>query len=419
MNQKKNIGSFFGNLLHNNNFLKIISIFLALFVWIYILYIVNPVNETVFDKVEVDLAFEGSVPDRNGYMYLMTDPNLTVSVTVSGSRSELINLSKDDIKATLNMDSVISEGTYNISVSATTGNNSLTVTDIYPKNFTIEFCAEETREIPIELRPFGALPSGYEIDEQSISPSTITVSGPSKTVSTISKAYITVPLTNAKENILGTYDISLVNDAGENIDRRYLTLSDAAAEALINVSYRKTLPTSVEITNSYGGVDESSFITVALDTPYIKVTGPEKQLSGLEKISVGTIETSQFSKSGTVVLTLPKEEGISFDKEQVTATVTIDKDVTTKILTFSPATITCTNVPTGKVARISSGAVAIRIRGKSDSLKKLTTDTLKCQVDVSESLEDGSYAVFVTPTASVTGVSFDVVGTYSVKVSVQ
>lgn len=281
--KKKNLSTIFGELVRNNNFLKIISVFLAIFIWIYILYIVNPVNEVVFDKVEVNLAYEGSVPERNGYMYLMSDPNLTVSVTISGSRSELLSLSQENIKATLNMDSVISEGTYNIGVSVNTGNSNLTVTEIYPKNFTIEFAEKSSRTIPVELQASGSLPAGYVIDSQEISPQEITVEGPEKTIASISKAYLTVSLTNMKEDISGTYALSLVNEAGENVDRRYLTLSEESVEAMLSVSYRKTMPTAVEVTNSSGSYNSSSYITVTLDPPTIEAEGPEKALSGFNE----------------------------------------------------------------------------------------------------------------------------------------
>ncbi|MBO5248987.1 MAG: hypothetical protein J6B54_06865 [Clostridia bacterium] len=419
MNRKQSIGTFLSNLLRNNNFLKILSVFLALFVWIYILYIVNPVNETVFDKVEVDLAFEGSVPDRNGYMYLMTDPNLTVRVTVSGSRSELLNLSKDDIKATLNMDAVVSEGTYSIAVSATTGNGNLKVTDIYPKNFTIEFSEEASREIPVHLTSTGTLPLGYEISEQTVSPEVITVVGPKKTVETISKAYITVPLTNVKENLSGAYDVSLVNEAGENVDRRYLTLSEESIEALINVHYSKTLQTTVAVANSFGGYNPSSFITVTPDLSHVTAIGPEKILSGLNELIIGEIDSSQITRNESITFPVPEIEGVTFDAEEISATVTISKDVTTKSLTFYPADIACTNIPSGKVPRVDSKSITIRIRGTSADLKKLTQQTLKCQVDMSESNGDGTYALRIAPVTSVSGVSFDVVGSYSVKVSVQ
>ena len=45
MKTKKPIGTVLKELLNNNNFLKILSVFLALFVWIYIIYNVNPINE--------------------------------------------------------------------------------------------------------------------------------------------------------------------------------------------------------------------------------------------------------------------------------------------------------------------------------------------------------------------------------------
>lgn len=415
----KHLGTFFGNLLHNNNFLKILSVFLALFVWIYILYIVNPVNETVFDKVEVNLAYEGSVPERNGYMYLMADPNLTVNVTVSGSRSELIRLSKDQIKATLNMDSVISEGTYNINVSVSTGNRNLTVTEVYPQSFTIEFAEKSTREIPLQILTSGTLPTGYEIGEQTVSPQTVTVTGPKKTVETIGKAYVTVPLTNVKESVSGAYDIALVNEAGENVDRRFLTLSDASAEALTNVHYRKTLPTAVEIVNPHGLFHEDTLFSVSLSVPEIKATGSEKTLSSMDELTVGTIDTSKITKSGTVTLKMPVIEGVIFDTQEIVATVTLNKNLTTKTLTFSTADLTCINVPSGKVAKIDASSVSVKIRGTSDTLRKLTKETLKCQLDISEANDDGTYSLLVTPTAAVSDLAFDVIGEYNLKATVQ
>lgn len=416
MKKLKKFLSNLNGLLHKNNVLKILSVFLAIFVWFYILYIVNPVNEVVFDKVEVSLAYEGSVPERNGYMYLMTDTNLTVSVTVSGSRSELLNLSKEDIKASLNMDSVISAGTYNIGVSVNTGNKNFTVTDVYPKNFTIEFAEQATRTVPVELQATGALPEGYVIESTSFSPTEITVSGPANTIAEISKAYLTVPLTNMKENISGSYDISLVNAAGENIDRKYLTLSDLTIQADLSVKYRKTMETSVEVINSSGG-NESQYITVTLDTNSIQALGTEGLLSGIDAFSVGTVDTSQFTKSGTVALTIPTLEGATFNKEQVTATITIAPDTATKTLRFSNADITCINVPTGKVARVTNSAVNITIRAKAGDLGKLNTTNLKCLVDMSQANEDGTYPILVT-TAS--GIGFGVVGgPYGVEVNVQ
>ena len=136
-------------------------------------------------------------------------------------------------------------------------------------------------------------------------------------------------------------------------------------------------------------------------------------------MTVGTIDTSKITKSGTVTIPLPQIEGVTFDTEEVTATVSLDKNVTTKTLTFNTASITCINVPTGKVARIDSGKITVRIRGKYDEIRKLSTETLKCQIDVSAQNDDGTYPLIITPTASVSEIAFDVVGSYSAKVNIQ
>ncbi len=416
MKNKKNIGTILSELLRKNTFLMILSIFLAVFVWIYILYIENPVNEVVFDKVEVSLSYEGSVPERNGYMYLMTDTNLTVSVTVSGSRSELLNLSQDDIKATLNMDSVISEGTYSIGVSVNTQNKNLTVSEVYPKSFTIEFAEKATKTIPLELYTTGELSSGYIIQNFDISPKEITVTGPAKTIEQLHKAYLTVSLTNIRENIQGSYEISLVNEFGENIDRRFLTLSDAAAEALLTIKYRKVIPTAVDIINSSGG-DESGYITITLDTQTIEGIGSEKDLAPLQTYTVGTIDTSTLKGNEKITLTVPQLDGTTLNKEQIVANVTFNSGISTKVIRFTQEDINCINVPSGKTAKISNRTVDITIRAKEEDLRNLSNQNLKCLVDLSEQNEDGTYSILVT---SVSGISYGVVGgPYNVEVIIQ
>ncbi|MBQ5742900.1 MAG: hypothetical protein IIV79_01750 [Clostridia bacterium] len=419
MKLKKNIGAVLSKLVHDNRFLAGLSLFLALFVWFYILYVVNPVNEKVLDKVEVDLAYEGSLPDRNGYMYLLTDPNLTVSVTVSGSRAELLTLSNEEIDVKLNMDEVSSIGAKTVSVSATPKNGKLKVVDIYPRSFTIEFAEEATKEIPVELISSGALPSGYEINTQSVTPGTISVTGPAKTVETIAKAYVTVPLTNVKQDISAAYDVSLVNEAGESVDRRYLTLSDASVQAAVDVCYRKTLQTVVLFDNPHGGNKENSFITVTLDTPHIKATGEEKQLSSMENIVIGSIDMSTITKNTELDITVPELEGATFDVQQVKATITFDRSVTTKTISFRTTNVGFSDTPDGKNPTISGSYINVKIRGKYEDLKKLNADTLKCTVDLSENNADGTFPILITPTAGVSGVGFDVVGAHNVKVNMQ
>ena len=427
-NKKKSVGAFFGNLLHNNRFLAILSIILALFVWIYILYVLNPVNEKKFDDIPVDVlsAFEGSTLDDRGYMMLESAQD-KIDVTVSGTRAALLNFSEEDLKISLDMNSILSAGERSVKVIVTSNNSNIKVTDYYPTEINIKFAVEATREIPVEILQVGALPEGYEIDEQTVSPQNITVTGPADTVAEIDKAYVKISLDNVKENFSGTYDISLVHfETGSgnkteetNVERRYLDISATSAEASVAVAYRKTLAAAVEIVNTYGGNNETSLVSVAFDTTSVKATGPEKVLSGMNEILLGTIDTALFEKSGTVTLEVPPLEGVTYDTQQITATVTVAKDLTVKTLTFDTASITCKNVPTGKVARVNAGKIYVRIRGSAAALKDLKADQFKCEADVSKANEDGSYPIFVTPTATVSGITFDVVGAPSVKVNFQ
>lgn len=415
MNKAKRFFSFCLGLLRNNNFLKILSVFLAIFAWIYILYIVDPVNEKVFDKVEVNMNFEGSVPELNGYMYLMTDTNLTVSITVSGSRTDLLNISKSDIKASLNMDTVVSGGTYNIDVSVNTGNKNIIVTDVYPKNFTIEFAEKAVREIPVELQAAGSLPEGYYIADQKISPETITVTGPANVVNSIASAYINVSLTNIKQNFAGIFPIQLVTESGDSVSRKYLTISDESAEATFTVKYAKDLELGVLQKNSSGG-DESSYISVTLNDSNVKVHGSETVLSGYNKYNVGTVDTALILEDGTTVLQIPPIENTVFDKTEVTATVRFTKPTATQTLEVDCMNTVFVNLGSAKTASVREGFITITVRTLEKDFAHVMPEDFICRVDLSKKNPDGTYPIQFINTS---GIPYGIVGTYSVNVDIR
>lgn len=410
MTEKKSLSARFSALVNKNSFLKVVSVLLAVVVWIYILYVINPVNDKEFNRISVDLSYEGSIPERNGYMYLLTDTNLTVSVSVSGSRSDLMSLSASDIKARLNLDPITTAGTHSVAVSISTGNKNITVTDYNPKSFTIEFAPQATRKLPIELQASGDLPNGYVIEQFTISPKEITVTGPAETVEAIDKVYVPIPMTNVKTDLSGTYDLSIVNKNGENVDRRYLTLSDTKADADLKVLYRKELEPSFNVVNNSGG-NESGYISVTLDTKFLTAEGGEKVLSGMQSYPIGNVDTSLYKESGTYQIKIPSTEGITLNKEFINAIVEIPTDTGIKEITFKTSDILFTNIPTNATAKALS-SIKIKIRAKSSDLNQLSSANLKCQIDCSAKQEDGSYSIIVFP---ITGnsIQYGVVGSYA------
>lgn len=404
-----------GSLLRKNTVLKIISVLLAIVVWIYILYIVNPVNENSYDRIEVAFAYPGSVPERNGLMYLMTDNNLTVSVKVSGSRSKLMRLSAEDIRATLNMDSVVSAGTYNISVNVSVYDSDISVTEIYPQSFTIEFAERKTKTVPVELDASGELPEGYMITGQSFSPKEVTISGPAATISEIDRVTIPISQTNVREDIIGSYDISLLNALGENIDRKYLTISDEKIETVINIQYYKELPLTVDARNVSGGTE--SYITTSVTPQTVTAIGSEKVLAELSEVSLGTLDTGTLLRSGDHIFTLPEIPDVIFDKDQATVHVEFSDGTATKTVYYPDVTkFICLNLPASKTPKIQAKGLSIRIRALSTDLAALNAETLICSIDLARPNEDGSYPVRVS---SSDGTPFGVLGSYSVNVSLE
>ena len=405
MNGNKTPFAKFNELLHKNSFLKIISLLLAIVVWAYILYAIDPVNEKVFNKVSVNMAFEGSIPDQNGYMYLMADTNFTVSVTVSGSRSGLLNFNEDDIKASLNLNEGISEGVCDVKVVIDTGRKDVTVSDYSPKSFSIRFAERKETEFEVELMTEGTLPDGYFIKSSAYSPERIRVSGPAEELAAIDKAYVKINLDNVKSDVNGEYDIFLVDKNGANVPRQNLTISSLKAEADVSVKYQKKLKPTQDIVNESGG-NEASYINVILDKTGIIGIGEEKALTSVDSCRV-PIDTSQITGTGTYVFEIPEIDGITLDTKEVSAQVTLAEGVATKQITFNKQhQFVFGNGQTGTILQ----AVTVTVRARIEDLGALTVDTLRCRLD---SAENGEYRISVVPTAGNT-VNYGIVGTYTI-----
>ena len=88
--------------LTNNWGLKVLAFLIAVFMWLIVVNIDDPITDKIYTGIPVSVINEDVVTDNNR-TYQIVDDTQTVNVVVSAKRSVLSKIKSDDISATADM----------------------------------------------------------------------------------------------------------------------------------------------------------------------------------------------------------------------------------------------------------------------------------------------------------------------------
>lgn len=396
-------------LVENDSFLKIISLILALVVWIIIINVAAPVNEKTFFRIPVQVNYTDSVPERNGLMMLTSDDSLYVGITVSGQRSRLVGLKEGEITASLNLDNILSEGVHQVPVSVSVKGSGVTVTDISPsRTFVIQFAEVLHRDIPVEIFHTDTYPEGFrEVSHQTF-PQTIRVSGPNDIVRSIQTARVDLDPSGKEASYTSTLPIRLLDSKGEAVDRKYLTIDTTQIFVNIDLTYEKEVPLTFRLVNGFGG--NETYAIATLSQPSVTLCGDARTIRGISSIDLGEIHLENLENGSQILLDLPTWEGVEYanapENGKVLLIVNFPKATTREISLTSEYLNEQNLLPEGLFFH---DGCTVRIRTSASA--NITAEDLILQATEAE---DGKYRLNISLQDST---SYGILGEYYVPVS--
>ena len=103
------------NFWKSEHFLRVLSVFISVLLWIFIVYQENPTHETYLRSVPVNCINLSS--DFESGKYVITEGLETkVDLKLRGDRVNLASVKMDDVRCTLNFVGIKHEGIYSLPV---------------------------------------------------------------------------------------------------------------------------------------------------------------------------------------------------------------------------------------------------------------------------------------------------------------
>ena len=191
--------------MKNKLMAALISLVGAVFLWAYVITVQNPDWEATFYNVPVVLQGESVLKERG--LMLTDGGETTVTLKLSGNRSNLNKLKSSDITVTVDLTKIYAPGTqalvFDVSFPGDIPDNSITVQSREPSAVTVEVDRRTTKRVAVQVSVTGSVPDGYIADKKNptLDNTVITLDGPDAVVSQIDHARIDVDLTGRSESI--------------------------------------------------------------------------------------------------------------------------------------------------------------------------------------------------------------------------
>lgn len=291
--------------------IKVISVLVSIIIWIYVVYFQNPQYETWIKSVPVTRA-NMSTDFASGKLKILETNSDTVNIKVKGNRRTVAKLTNQNIKVTADMISVTKDGNYTLATNVIFPVSGINIIQKEPYNYEVTVDKVSTAKLKIDVKKTGSLKSGYEIDTESITPETVSITAPQSILNTISKAAVTVDISNKTTDIKGNYLIEFYNSAGEKILNPDISKSVEFAEVYFTLNMIKEVEIVPQITNA-AAVDGANLSAYANGAKTVKIKGKSSVVSGLDKIYTKPFSFANVKEgaSHTAYLDLPENVALA------------------------------------------------------------------------------------------------------------
>ncbi|MBQ9673754.1 MAG: hypothetical protein IJV39_03920 [Ruminococcus sp.] len=399
MKKNKHSVGFLSRLFSNKIFLVILSVVVSLNIWMNInmsdygetSYVVNdiPISITLPDEAQ-DLGLE-----------IFNSDDLVGSVTVTGNRSIIGRLDKDDIQIVPEQtDSLTSAGSYTLSLVAkkTGGISNYTINSVSPSAIYIKL--DRTREITKKItNNINYTIPDYYYGNVFLSDDEVTISGPESEIKQIDSVVVSGTVKNKlTETVKKEYKVKLLDSFGEVINTSdAVTITPSKVTATIKVLQMKNVGVNIVTQGAPTGIELSNYYSISPSK--VSVAGESADIANVKLINTDAVDFSTLQNKKYKLTQNLEFPDNCIDINSIN-TVEVNMDLSAmkkKTLTISDFDIE--GLDEAYDGEVTTSSLEVTVYGIESQLKKLSNSNISAVVDLTNSeVSEGSKEMALTLT---------------------
>ncbi len=395
----------------DNLSLKIMSVAIAIVVWLIVVNIDNPVGTNYYTITDVELINKEYVEssDTIGKMCMPEENQDSVRVAITASKKIRDRIRLSDITAVADLQQAVSLDTdpVMVPITVTCSASGVLPSDIKvtPQNLTVNLDEKETQEFVVNVSKGDTKPGkDYEVGSLTASPEKIRITGPKTLVNKIDKVNAAIALDGNTEDYTQEVNLTIYDKNQEALSESEMNSLRIENNAKVVVTAKLwKIRTGVKIAAGYVGTPAGGYQVGSVKTvpDTISVAGNTEDLESLsENDNMITIPADRIDISGeskdverkiSLKNLLPDNVKLTSDSsEDVWVTVSI-LPVGSQEFNLPTKNIEVKNKPDNLQVTFETAQIALRIRSESEDLADLNIDEdVKAEIDLKDK-EVGNY----------------------------
>lgn len=380
--------------LSGNLSLRILSLLLAICLWILVINTEDPITTRTFSGMEVTITNSDVLNNLNQTYQIASGEKITFSI--KGKKTIVDKLKRTDFVVTADLSELSSVNAVPIKVTAKKYADDIEIILGNDKTMTLEVEDLQQVQVPVVAETNGKPADGYSIGKKVTNPNLISVKGPVSIVKNIKQVRVAVNVDDVSSDIVTNVEPVCYDSDGNIVDTKRIKLDVDKIKVKVEIWKTKKLPLTLKTI----GKPANGYVlgTIDYEPKYVTVTGETKDLEKVSKLELPSIDIT--GKKSTVEKTIDLNDvalpdGISLAQEENAIMVKVNIDQTTeKDLTIKADDIQILNNENHYDVEFEETNKKIHLMGLKDSLKKATIENLRPQIDLKD-LKPGNHNVTI------------------------
>ncbi len=279
-----------------NILLLLFSFVISVGVWLYVTNLENDSYEKTVSLIPVSIVGAEELEQKN-HMSVISGYDNTVTVTLTGKRTDVNKYSAANIYAYVNVSGIQSSERQTLPIVIDPIPD-ISVSIVGASEISVYADVRGEKEVELIVRPTYTIDGNYFINEDEIQKSvdSVKVFGPMSVLETIKYAVAETDIGKVTSSVTSKTTITLVNDKWNKVQNPYITCDTDSVDVSIPVKLKKT----VELFCDYSEEEFEGYeVTVSVTENKLTVSGEVLDVNSLERICVFTLKKSHFDFEGT------------------------------------------------------------------------------------------------------------------------
>ena len=303
--------------------LKIISLIIAILLWIYIIAVVDPAVTITVRDIPIRYTNQNVLEEKG--LCLVNDSKTTVELKISGSRKRVANIDNKNIYATVDLTTISKTGTFSLPIAISIPYEYNEIVSKKPYNATVVIDKVETAERDVKVLTTGNTASGYIAGTAVPSVKSVMLTGAATMIDRISYVGVELDYDGRSAEINDTARLFFVDREEKRIasnNEIYSLVSKGVEEVTVNcpVYKLKTVPVTVDAKTN----GELENYKISVQPGNVTIYAENEVLEQIEKIKTETVNLDAMEEK-TLEVKLIVPEGVSFRDGITEVTVKAEK----------------------------------------------------------------------------------------------